>query len=168
MIEKLFLLICGHAVADFALQSDWMAKNKNRNNPSTYLPPGQIYTPTWFYVLGAHSFIHGLMVYLVTGDVIWGIIETISHFIIDFAKCESRTNPHEDQFMHLLMKLVYLGQVKENNKEMKLIKHGTITENEDGSKIYSGFHIDCEGGAINLTTLTDELEQLSKILVDGE
>ena len=106
--ELAFLLLCGHAVADFALQSDWMAKNKNRNNPSTYLPPGQIYTPTWFYVLGAHGFIHGLAVYLVTGSVTFGVIETIGHFLIDFAKCESWTNPHQDQWMHFFMKLMYI------------------------------------------------------------
>jgi len=51
---------------------------------------------------------------------------------------------------------------------MKLIKMGTITENADGGKTYSGFEIDCEGGSINLTTLTDEIEQLSKIIVCGE
>ena len=105
--EILFLLICGHAVADFALQSDWMAKNKNRNNPSTYIPSGQTYTPTWFYVLGAHGFIHGLAVYLVTGNLSLGVIETISHLILDFAKCESWTNPHQDQFLHFTLKMIY-------------------------------------------------------------
>ena len=105
--EIIFLLLCGHALADFALQSDWMAKNKNRNNPSTYIPPGQKYTPTWFYVLGAHGLIHGLAVYLVTGSLLCGVIETIGHFTIDFAKCESWTDPHMDQLFHIIMKGLY-------------------------------------------------------------
>jgi len=46
---------------------------------------------------------------------------------------------------------------------MKILKWGTITDNKKGGKIISGFHFDCEGGSINLTTLADELMQLSKI-----
>ena len=105
--EVIFLLVCGHAVADFALQSDWMAKNKNRNNPSTYIPPGQTHTPTSFNVLGAHSFIHGLAVYLVTGSLLCGMVETVGHFTLDFAKCESWTDPHMDQLFHFVMKGLY-------------------------------------------------------------
>ena len=103
----LFQLLVGHAVADFGLQSDWMAKNKNRNLPSSYVPEGQKYTPTWFYVLGAHALIHGGMVYLVTNSVLLGILETIVHGVADFAKCENWTNPHVDQVIHIASKILW-------------------------------------------------------------
>jgi len=107
LILIIFKLLCGHAIADFALQSEWMAKNKNRNNKSTYVPEGQTYVETWFYVLGAHGFIHGFMVYALTGSLFLGIIETISHFTIDFLKCDNYMNPHQDQLLHIGWKLLY-------------------------------------------------------------
>ena len=107
MLTRFFELLVGHAVADFALQSDWMAKNKNRNNPSDYVPSGQKWTPTWFYVLSAHALIHGGAVYLITGNLVFGLMETILHWMVDFIKCENKINPHEDQFFHIGWKLVY-------------------------------------------------------------
>lgn len=107
MFEKIFELLVGHALADFALQSDWMAKNKNRNNKSSYIPEGQKYTPTWFYVLSAHALIHGGVVYLITGNIVFGVFETILHWMVDFIKCENKLNPHEDQLIHIGWKIIY-------------------------------------------------------------
>ena len=45
-MELLFKLIIGHAVADFALQSDAMAKGKNPN-----IPRDNIQSPNWRYWL---------------------------------------------------------------------------------------------------------------------
>lgn len=38
----LFYLLAGHGLADFALQSEWMARAKNRNRPvpASSIPPG--------------------------------------------------------------------------------------------------------------------------------
>ncbi|MCZ2338936.1 MAG: DUF3307 domain-containing protein [Chitinophagales bacterium] len=47
----IFKLIIGHAIADFALQSDAMANNKNRN-----IPKASPYAPSWQYWLIAHSY----------------------------------------------------------------------------------------------------------------
>lgn len=101
------MLLCGHALADFALQSDAMAKGKNRHNKNP-APKGQKYTPCWPYWLIAHSLIHGGIVYLITGNLFLGIIETVLHSVIDFMKCENVFTPHTDQALHLLCKVMYL------------------------------------------------------------
>jgi hypothetical protein len=109
-LEKLFLLLCGHALADFALQSDWIAKNKSRHAgvPAGYDPKrhGQLQT-IWPYVLSAHAFIHGAFVYLATGSVVLGFVEVLAHWLIDFGKCEQKYGIHTDQGLHLLCKLLY-------------------------------------------------------------
>ena len=107
-MELLFKLLVGHALADFALQSSDMAKGKNRNRKPGYIPEGQKYIPCWAYWLTSHSLIHGGIIYLVTGNLYLGLIETTLHWIIDFAKCENWTNPHQDQALHILCKIGYL------------------------------------------------------------
>jgi hypothetical protein len=107
MINTLFLLLCGHALADFVLQTDIMAKLKNRHNKPDNIPNGQKYIPCWGYWLTAHSLIHGGIVYLITGNIMFGLIETASHWLIDFLKCENVTNPNQDQFFHIFLKIVY-------------------------------------------------------------
>lgn len=105
MIELIFYLLCGHALADFALQSDVMAKGKNRHN-IPIIPKGQKLVPCWFYWLIAHSLIHGLCVVWLTSPYtlgfMYGVFATVAHFVIDFAKCENWTNPHTDQILHML------------------------------------------------------------------
>ena len=117
MFELLFILLCGHALADFALQGDAMAKGKNRHNKN--IPPkGQKLMLCWFYWLTAHALIHGLMVALLINSNIcyssictysflygtwkYGLVAAGLHWIIDFAKCENWTNPHIDQLLHVL------------------------------------------------------------------
>jgi len=107
MFIMLFLLLVGHAIADFALQSDAMAKGKNRHNKSEP-PPGAKPQVCWYYWLTAHALIHGGVVWLVTGLWIFGLMETIAHWLIDFGKCENWYGIHEDQLMHLLCKLFYI------------------------------------------------------------
>lgn len=109
MIELIFLLLFGHALADFSLQGDPMAKGKNRNKKPDYIPEGQKFIPCWHYWMSAHSLIHGGVVYLATGgNLLCGLIETISHFLIDFAKCENWTNPNQDQMLHVVFKAAYV------------------------------------------------------------
>jgi len=103
-------LMMGHALADFALQNPDMAKLKNRNNkpdPSK-IPAGQKPTPCWFYFLTAHALIHGGTVWVITDVWQLGIMEVCAHWIIDFAKCENKTNPHVDQLLHFLCKVFYV------------------------------------------------------------
>ena len=104
----IFRLFFGHFLADFAFQTDIMAKMKSRHNKPDWIPQGQKYVPTWHYWLTAHAFIHGGVLYLLTGNLLIGGLETILHWIIDLLKCENITNPHIDQMLHFLCKLAYI------------------------------------------------------------
>jgi hypothetical protein len=106
MLETFILLLMGHALADFALQSDAMAKGKNRHHKTTP-PPGAVYQATWFYWLPAHALIHGGVVYIITGSIWLGVAETMVHGLVDFAKCENWTGIHRDQTAHILSKVAW-------------------------------------------------------------
>lgn len=102
-------LLMGHALADFALQSDSMARGKNRNRKPdmSVVPPGQSYQPSWFYWLTAHALIHGMVVWLITGNIYFGLGESVAHWVIDFGKCESWYGIHTDQAMHIIWKVAW-------------------------------------------------------------
>lgn len=111
IIELLIISLCGHALADFALQPDIMAKGKNRHKRPDYLPEGQEYTPCWFYWLTAHALIHGLVMvflihwrfsYLLSNAYPLILIIAGIHWGIDFLKCDNRFGPHIDQLLHFL------------------------------------------------------------------
>lgn len=104
----LFWLLVGHAVADFALQIDSMARGKNRHR-KTEPPPGAKYQACWFYWLSAHSLIHGGAVALVTGSVALGCAETVAHWLTDFGKCENWYGIHVDQAIHVACKVLWLA-----------------------------------------------------------
>lgn len=106
MMQTLFWLVVGHALADFALQSDALARNKNRHieRPSRSMPP-------WPYWLVAHALIHGGAVAWVTGSIFLGLVEVLLHALIDFAKCEGYSGPHEDQAAHVICKIGYAAFV---------------------------------------------------------
>ena len=95
MIETFFLLMCAHALCDFQLQSPNMWSEKR---------PGQ---PQWLYYMAAHALISGGAVYLVTGSLFLGILETIWHAVIDTWKCNDRIDFHIDQLLHVLFRIVY-------------------------------------------------------------
>lgn len=104
----LFWLIAGHALGDFSLQSDAMAKGKNRNRDVSHLvPPGQTLQKVWPFYLSAHALIMGSLVALATGSIVLGVCETITHWLIDFGKCDNRYGIYCDQAMHLTLKLVW-------------------------------------------------------------
>lgn len=104
----LFKLLIAHAFADFAFQTPWIAANKNRHSvPQGYDPKLHgAQQSIWPYVLTSHALIHGGMVLLVTGSILAAVIETCSHWIIDFGKCEEWYGIHTDQFLHILTKVI--------------------------------------------------------------
>lgn len=108
-MEQLFLLICGHSLADGALQPTNMAKGKRRNAPidMSKVPKGQKPMRLWWMWLCHHSLIHGGIVYLITNNIWFGLIETISHWVIDYFKSENVYNPNVDQGLHIGMKIIY-------------------------------------------------------------
>ncbi len=101
-----FKLIIGHAIADFVFQPLPMALGKCRTRKprneeeATY--------PSWPYWLTSHALVHGGIVWLITGNVYLGLLETVLHWFIDLAKCEKRIGMHQDQFAHLFTKLLYI------------------------------------------------------------
>lgn len=104
-LETLFMLLVGHALADFVLQPEAMGYGKNRN--SSIHDNEQSLFPHWCYWMTGHSLIHGGIVFLITGNVLLGIIETLSHWIVDFLKCEGRLTLHQDQAIHVAFKVTY-------------------------------------------------------------
>ena len=107
MIELFVKLLMGHALSDFALQSDVMAKGKNRNRKPDYIPEGQKAQPAWIYWLTAHGLIHGMAVWLITGSIWIGVAETVCHAAIDFGKCDNHYGIHLDQAMHVGCKILW-------------------------------------------------------------
>jgi hypothetical protein len=97
----LFLLIAGHAWADYASQSEYVAFGKNRN-----MPQGKDH---WPFILSAHSLIHGAVVGVLTQSVGLALAETVAHGLIDFAKCEGKIGYKTDQFLHYGAKLVWFA-----------------------------------------------------------
>lgn len=105
--ELAFGLMASHAVCDFALQSDAMAKGKNRHNRTTP-PPGAKYQPSWGHWLTAHAMIHGAGVYIITGLWWLGLAEAACHWLIDFNKCDNRIGMNADQALHIACKALWL------------------------------------------------------------
>lgn len=96
----LLALAVGHALADYPLQGDFLAKAKNRTAPIPGVP--------WYQALGAHALIHGGVVAALTGVLWLGVAEAVAHFIIDDAKCRGRIDFNQDQALHLAFKAAWV------------------------------------------------------------
>ncbi len=92
-------LIVGHAVADYPLQGDFLAKAKNRFMPIPGVP--------WFQALGWHAVMHGGAVWLVTGSLALGLAETVCHAFIDDRKCAGKLSFNQDQAFHIVCKALW-------------------------------------------------------------
>ena len=104
--ELFFQLLVGHALGDFVLQSDAMGSGKNRHN--NVPRDADTNFPRWYYWLSAHSLVHGGIVYLLTGSLVLGLVETFAHALIDFLKCEGKIGMNTDQALHILCKIGYV------------------------------------------------------------
>jgi hypothetical protein len=98
-MNRLLMLIAGHALCDYPLQGDFLAKAKNRTAPIPGVP--------WYQALGAHAAIHGGMVALVTGSTAMGIAETTIHALTDDMKCRGKLSYNQDQVIHLACKVLW-------------------------------------------------------------
>lgn len=120
-IQILFLYIAGHSLADTALQKHDMGRGKSRHNPidMNKVPVGQKPVNLWWMWITHHALIQGFVVtwitYIITLDIMFsiniGMLESISHWIIDFFKCENTYGPYEDQTLHIIMKICYIGLI---------------------------------------------------------
>jgi hypothetical protein len=104
-----FQFLIGHALGDYVFQREVMATAKSRH--------AEIHSttskgfPGWYYWLISHALVHGGAVFIISGSLMLGIIETLLHSLIDFSKCEHWINLHVDQLLHLLCKAVYVWAI---------------------------------------------------------
>lgn len=109
-----FALAIGHAFADFALQSEFMAVNKNRNLVPKDTDDGKP-SSMWLHVLSAHCLVHAGAVWMVLGSLklAWAValFEFAIHWFIDYVKCEGRTSFNMDQSLHYLCKAGYVAAI---------------------------------------------------------
>src|SRR5574342_205368 len=94
-----FWLLVGHAVADYPLQHDFLAKAKC---------PNRVPGVPWVIAMTAHCLIHAGAVALVTRNPVFAVCEFIVHFMLDWLKCQGMTGFAEDQFLHVCCKVSYL------------------------------------------------------------
>ena len=97
MTELLFLLVCGHCLGDFALQTPYMSAHKDHTNGDR----------DWLVFLFAHSFIHGMIVFLITQFIWIAVAEIILHVFVDHTKCCKYIGLKEDQIAHITCKVIY-------------------------------------------------------------
>jgi len=100
MLSRFIMLAGAHALADYPLQGDFLAKAKNRALPIPGVP--------WWQALGAHAIIHGAAVAAITKSPALGIAETVIHAITDDLKCNGRLSYNQDQAIHLACKVLWL------------------------------------------------------------
>lgn len=91
-----FLMLVWHAIADYPLQGDFLARAKSRAAAIPGVP--------WFQALVAHALIHAGGVWLITGSAWLGLAELLAHALIDDAKCMGRLSFNQDQLLHVACK----------------------------------------------------------------
>lgn len=94
-------LVAGHALCDYPLQGDFLARAKNRAMPIPGVP--------WYQALGSHAIIHGAAVALLTGIPLLGLFEALLHAFIDDLKCTGRIGFNTDQALHIVCKAAWVG-----------------------------------------------------------
>lgn len=95
----LFWLVVGHALADYPLQGDFLARAKNRSASIPGFP--------WWQALTAHAVIHGGVVAYITGFIWLGVAEIVAHWIIDDLKCRGKIGLNTDQALHIICKALW-------------------------------------------------------------
>ncbi|QEY33422.1 DUF3307 domain-containing protein [Synechococcus sp. RSCCF101] len=93
------MLVMGHWLGDFGLQSDRMAQEKC---------PGCGHTLSWGWWMAAHGGIHGFLVAWISGVAWLGILEWGVHMLIDIGKCRRLYRMVGDQSLHMSCKLLWV------------------------------------------------------------
>lgn len=99
-IALLFLLVVGHALADYPLQGEFLATAKDHKT--------QVGRHIWPWALSFHAMIHGGLVYAITGVAWIGLLEVAVHAGIDWAKTHNYITFNVDQWLHLGCKVVWV------------------------------------------------------------
>jgi len=99
-----YAMLVGHALCDYPLQGDFLARGKNHRAPIPGVP--------YQWCLFAHAGIHAGAVAFLTS---WwlGTFEFVAHAFIDFDKCDGRFGEGErafsiDQFLHIGCKFIWV------------------------------------------------------------
>jgi|688.fasta_scaffold162156_3 hypothetical protein len=95
-----FAFAIAHAVADYPLQGDYLARMKCRDQAAK---PYE-----WLIPLTAHSLIQAGGVWIVSGSPLLGAVELCLHWLIDLGKGEGKFGYVTDQGLHLACKLAYV------------------------------------------------------------
>lgn len=102
-IQFFLMMVAGHYLADFPLQTEFMASTKTRI----------FIEPAGFHALTAHAFTHGLVIGLLSHNFTFAVVVGTTHWIIDFVRSSewlisklSSTKPvqfniHLDQVLHI-------------------------------------------------------------------
>lgn len=104
MLWVFAMLLGWHALADYPLQGDFLARAKNHTAPIPGVP--------WYQALGAHAVIHGVGVMYITGSLMLGVGEVVVHCVIDWTKCSNPaddTTFNIDQAFHVASKLLWVA-----------------------------------------------------------
>lgn len=97
------LMIFAHALADYPLQGDFLAKAKSAVAPIPGVP--------WYQALGAHSAIHAGAVGIITGSIWLALAEFVIHALTDNAKCHSKISYNTDQAIHIGCKVAWAALI---------------------------------------------------------
>lgn len=100
-IEFTLRIFIAAFVADWVIQSNFigMAKNRHTNiNKDVNF---------WPYALTAHALTQAVVIGWASQMLLLGIVEFFAHWVIDFFKCEGKTNLYQDQALHLICCLFY-------------------------------------------------------------
>ena len=95
----LLLLFAAHALCDYPLQGDFLARGKNHRLPLPCVP--------WYQCLFAHALIHAGAVAVITRNPVLGVLELVSHLVIDYGKCSEWYGFNEDQAFHYACKVAW-------------------------------------------------------------
>jgi tetrahydromethanopterin S-methyltransferase subunit C len=85
--QLFFTLLAGHYLADYGLQTQFMAELKSKVFKQA----------AGLHALTAHAAIHGLVAGLITHNFTAGLIVALSHWVIDFLKASEYV---DDRFPH--------------------------------------------------------------------
>ena len=95
-----FAFAIAHALADFPLQGEYLARTKVRNQAGNL--------SEWIVALTAHSLVHAGAVWIISGSAVLGVTELCLHWLIDLGKGEGKFGYVMDQWLHLACKLAYV------------------------------------------------------------
>lgn len=103
-VTLLLALVAAHALCDYPLQGDFIAKAKNFRAPIAGVP--------WYQAMAAHALIQAAAVTIITGSLFLGSLEFVLHFAIDSAKIADDSPTHKayniDQALHVVCKVFWV------------------------------------------------------------